>query len=403
MAARTYHALSKGGLAMISENQKTFIVFAVHAHQPYFQFPEVRETIYQESYLPFLRVLEKYPHARVSLSLTKSAGEWLPREFFEKIRALTQGKKIELLVTSAYHYILPLMPPEVIENQLRASQAFCERRVQVTPARGVFLPELAFTPETAQAIGDLGFLWTIADDALFGYCRRNLPPHLRVPNNWIPMSRNCAVFLRAHDRSEDIARGRYENGRAFLRRLIHDQQSWRNECGITGPSYIVLVVDMETFGHHPPKDSLERFLESFFDGAAEFCDTCELAFFSSLLSQFPKRKADIPPGSWATSREDFEQKSYFPLWNHRDNPFHRAWNEFAQVVFSLARLYSSQELADFIQKIFGSCTPWQYSHGKNALARLPFSSCKRVIALLPSSVEKEHLASLLETMDALTR
>lgn len=378
--------------------------FHLNAYQPFTQPKAMVDQIFTESYDPVIGAIEENPCIFLSLDITKSLGERLPPSFLLRIKNLYDKRRIALVNTAAYHYLLPLCPDWVVRRQLELNEQFYrEEFIRNDALTGVFLPELAFSPKLAQTTLMAGYKWVLADDVPFAWKRHNLPSVFRVPQNWIAWMRGCRILLRSSLWSEKIARGEYKDGNRFAEEMLTEHKTWRVACNNTQDSYLVLAVDFETFGHHH-KRAIGNFLIPFFEAITEFGRECKPVSLTAIVNRFPAVPAFVPSGSWATSEENLERGIPFPLWNHPANPFHQAWNEFMNTVFSLISQESVPELRELSDAAFYSCSPWQYFHGNKAVARWCLRSFERMIELLsPLPLQKTALLQKnLKTINELT-
>lgn len=383
---------------------KTFIGFALHAYQPPTQNSQVLKKIFDESYEPVISFLEKESNAFISLDIAKSLGERLPAEFLARIKDLYLNKRLELINTAAYHYLLPLVPQRAVARQLDLNENFY--RTGLTgedPLPGVWPPELAVDESIFRLLKKLGFSWAVADDFLFEYSRRYLPEPRRAPNNWIPVLDGFGILLRSRLWSEMIAGEKFARGDKYLKNLLEGQVAWRKALDITGDSYIILAVDFETFGHHHIW-AIEKFLRPFFREAEIQMDQCSIVPLDHIFKRFPKMSFDnqIAPASWSTSEYDMKKNTSFSLWNHPDNEFHKAWNQFIQIAYEPASENTNPELDSLIEKAFYSCTPWQHANGNMEIARWALPMFQKIIALSPES-KKSKLIELYNIMDVASR
>lgn len=375
----------------------------LHAYQPPTQPKSVINGILAESYEPVIRAVEENPCIFLSLDIAKSLGERLPPSFLLRIKNLYDKRRIALVNTAAYHYLLPLCPDWVVKRQLELNRIFYrEELIRNDELTGIFLPELAFSPRLAQTILGAGFKWVLADDVPFVWKRHKLPLAFRAPQNWVAWMRGCRILLRSSLWSEKIARGEYKDGNKFAEEMLTEHKMWRLACNNTQDSYIILAMDFETFGHHH-QGAIGNFLIPFFEAITEFGRECKPVSLAAIVNHFPAVPAFMPAGSWATSQEDLAQNIPYPLWNHPANPFHQAWNEFMRLVFALApKSPEPHQLGVLLDQSFYSCSPWWAAHeGKDArgIAGWCLPKFKEIIDFLPSNLNKSRLTELYKKME----
>lgn len=377
---------------------KIYIGILLHAYQPPTQTEGMLKKIFHESYLPLISLSEREPSVYFSMDLAKSLGERLPEDFRARIRTLYEGRRIELLNTCAYHYLAPITPSELLERQLRLNEEFYrENFIGNEPLPGIFPPELAFSPELPAFFKKLGYSWCLADDEPFVHMRRKLPVHEQAPYDWIPFMHGFGVMLRSGMRSKEIAFHPEINGEQFADALIHAAKEWGKRTGNEGgEGYTILALDAETFGHHL-HGTVESALLPFCKRIAER-DDAAIVPLNSIFSRFIKKPAYVPPGSWSTGNDPVP----YPLWDHPENKFHRAWNEFIRIACAM-RPYMPEEAEKLFDTSFYSCTPWQYSMGHKNVARWCLINFMKIADSLPEGFEKFRLKELTSEMDRLTQ
>jgi len=94
-----------------------------HFYQPPTQTRDILKKVSNESYRPLLDVIESYPHAKATVNingvLTEMLAESGHSDVLEKLRELAMGGQIEFTGSGMYHPILPLIPQEEMERQIR--------------------------------------------------------------------------------------------------------------------------------------------------------------------------------------------------------------------------------------------------------------------------------------------
>ncbi len=387
--------------------RRIHIGFVLHEYQPPTQDPGVLKRIYEEAYDPILTLAEKNKHIFFSLDIAQSLLEralpesgqppLLPRKFPERIRNLYRNQRIELINTAAYHFLLPLVPEKIAKRQISMNLDFYKKHLTGNDfIPGMFLPELAYAPSIAKIVAESGHRWVIADDFPLVHRHRDARPAYHVPNDGVIENDGCAILLRSRFWSEKISRMDFRSGADFARTLLHKQARWRFQQKSWEDSYVILAVDIETFGHHH-KGSVENFLLPFFD---ELRVRGEEGFISSLDyidGHFAKRLATrVPPGSWSSLPRELDMGIPFHLWNHPQNRFHVLWNEFAKTVFSSVTIdQADPKLVKLLDTAFYSCTPWQYSHNNFKIARWCLPLFNRIAEILPGTGAQKRLTNIL--------
>ena len=378
--------------------------FLLHAYQPWTQLEHIRRRIFYESYWPIISFANSYPGFTFSFDITLSIGEHLPNWFLKYMSDTYSRGKIELLNTSAYHYLLPLHDMATIRRQFRLNEDFYrENFINNDHLPGVFLPELAFSPDIAQNAPLYGFSWCMAEDWSYTYNRLNLPEERRSPLNWIPKCGPAGILVRSSYWSKRIAFGKYSTAEEFLEELIKGQLNWRAETGVNGDSYIILALDMETFGHHQ-RDGITNFLIPFFKKLLECEKIITVTPINKIFEKFPKvdHTQFFSSASWSTEKEHLDRGIAYPLWRHPTNLFHILWGEFAKRAYSKINQVQNKdaELEKLMDKAFYSCPLWQYSYENKKIAYWCIPAFRRIAELLGND---KTLSQLIQRMEILLK
>lgn len=158
------------------------LILAFHNHQPIGNFDGVFEQSYQESYLPFLNVLEEFPDLRFALHTSGSLLEWLEQahpEYIDRVRSLVARNQTEIMGGAFYEPILANIPRRDRIGQITMYTDHLEQLFSTT-VRGMWVPERVWEQSFAGDIAAAGIRYTIlddhhfrsgglADDQLYGY------------------------------------------------------------------------------------------------------------------------------------------------------------------------------------------------------------------------------------------
>jgi alpha-amylase len=145
------------------------LVLALHDHQPIGNFDGVFEAAYQDSYWPFLEVLERYPEIPVALHTSGSLLEWLVEkhpEYIDRIRMLADRGQIEIIGGPFYEPILACIPRRDRIGQIAAYSRYLENLFG-TQIRGMWVPERVWEQSFSGDITQAGIEYTILDDYHF--------------------------------------------------------------------------------------------------------------------------------------------------------------------------------------------------------------------------------------------
>lgn len=145
------------------------LVLALHNHQPIGNFGGVFEAAFQDSYAPFLAVLEQYPDIPIALHTSGSLLEWLVEshpEYIDRVRLLVDRGQIEILGGPFYEPILACIPRRDRVGQITTYSNYLEQLFGVR-VRGMWVPERVWEQSFAGDIARAGIEFTILDDFHF--------------------------------------------------------------------------------------------------------------------------------------------------------------------------------------------------------------------------------------------
>jgi alpha-amylase/alpha-mannosidase (GH57 family) len=145
------------------------LVLAIHNHQPIGNFDGVFESAFQDSYSPFLDILEEYPTIPISLHISGSLLEWLVEahpEYIDRVRSLTERGQIEIVGGPFYESILACIPSRDRVGQISLYSRYLEQLFG-SRVRGMWVPERVWEQGFAGDITQAGIEYTILDDFHF--------------------------------------------------------------------------------------------------------------------------------------------------------------------------------------------------------------------------------------------
>ncbi len=144
-------------------------VLVLHNHQPVGNFDFVIEQAYQDSYRPFLDVLDGFPNLRIALHTSGPLMEWLHThhpEYVERLKDLVRQGRLEILGGAFYEPILAMLPARDRVGQIQSYAAWLERHLECR-VRGMWVPERVWEPDMTSDIAASGMEYTVLDDFHF--------------------------------------------------------------------------------------------------------------------------------------------------------------------------------------------------------------------------------------------
>ncbi|UCC45573.1 MAG: DUF1926 domain-containing protein [Candidatus Zixiibacteriota bacterium] len=147
------------------------LAFGIHNHQPVGNFEAVFEEAHQKAYLPFLKLLERFPEISVSLHQSGILWRWQKArhsEFFELVGRLVDAGRIELMTGGFYEPILTSIPERDIIGQIRMLSEYILSHFETEP-RGLWLTERIWEPHLPKLLSQAGVSYLPVDDTHFIY------------------------------------------------------------------------------------------------------------------------------------------------------------------------------------------------------------------------------------------
>lgn len=277
-------------------------------YQPHGQDPDVLEAIVEQCYRPVLEGIVSREHAKTTININASLLELFDEHgYHDLIDMLKQGGSqgnIEFTSSAKYHALLPFLPEPEMRRQLATNDETNRHYLgDVYQPRGVFLPEMAYSPEVAPVLDAAGYDWVLLDEI----AHKGDTGTTDYTKLYTVKDTNLHVFFRQRRVSNLIMS-------AVVRSAEKLEEAMREELETAG--YLVTGMDGETFGHH--RTGLENLLFEIFDSSA-----FDLVRISDLLDEYDETEEVEPVAStWASSKKDIDEGVQFLTWNDPDNEIH---------------------------------------------------------------------------------
>lgn len=277
-------------------------------YQPYGQDPDILETIVKQCYEPVFTGIVEHDHAKVTININASLIELFDKYgYHDLIDAIKEGGrqgKIEFTGSAKYHALLPFLPRKEMLRQIEINTETNRHYLgDVYQPKGIFLPEMAYSPEVAPAIEEAGFDWVLLDEISYGGTIDSID-HTKL---YTIEGTDLGVFFRERRISNLIMSAVVRSKDSLREAIKEDMESSR---------YVITGMDGETFGHH--RTGLETLLFEIFD-APEF----NLVRISDIADEYQETEEVTPvAATWASSPQDIEDGIQFITWSDPDNEIH---------------------------------------------------------------------------------
>ena len=147
------------------------LAFGLHNHQPVGNFDSVFEQAHRDAYAPFLELMEKFPHLRLSIHQSGILWEWQRKadpSYFKAIRQMVERGQVELLTGGFYEPILTAIPERDVHGQIGMLTEYLHRHFGVN-ASGLWLTERVWEPHLAKTLANAKVKFLPVDDTHFLY------------------------------------------------------------------------------------------------------------------------------------------------------------------------------------------------------------------------------------------
>ncbi|MCG8448927.1 MAG: DUF1926 domain-containing protein [Pirellulales bacterium] len=145
------------------------LVLVFHNHQPVGNFDDVFEQAYQDSYLPFLDVFERYERLQIAIHTSGSLMEWLDAnhpEYVDRLARLVAVRRLEIVGGAYFEPILAMIPSRDRIGQITAYTEWLEARLGAK-VRGMWVPERVWEQSMTSDLVQAGIGYTVLDDFHF--------------------------------------------------------------------------------------------------------------------------------------------------------------------------------------------------------------------------------------------
>ena len=290
-----------------------YVAFVLHIYQPPTQTPTILKQIIKESYQPLFETITNNPDTKITFNINGSLIELLDlyheSNLLDIIRSLVINKQIDLIGSSCYHAILPLIPQEEITRQIKLNEEISHKFLGkgIYKPKGFWLPEMAYEYGVVEPLIAENFEWTVISSVA--------TPDKELPDNYIPFIKpNFKIYFR-NDLLSNLISFKNPTVEEFYNELKGLKNPEKDDY------YVILAMDGETYGHHI-KGLIEEFLEPLLtkiiqDPNAKLIKVAEIPDYFS-----EERKVNPLPSTWSTTAEDLQQGVPFPLWSDPNNRIH---------------------------------------------------------------------------------
>lgn len=310
----------------------------LHIYQPANADAYVIKEATEKSYKRIIKALEKNSKIKFTINITGCVWQrWQGlglNDIIDRLKMLAEKGQIEIVGTAAYHPILPLLPEEEVIKQIKENEQILKQWFKEDKLNGFFLPEMAYSLETAKIIKSLGYEWLILDEiALNGKLG-----HADFNKIYIDKDSGLKIIFRNRELSKsyvpDTLLNKKENEDIFI-----------------------TATDCELYGlrHLDQTGKIEKLL------AREDLETLTISEFIAGHDDAPIGISPLP-SSWESTEHELKNAAPYALWFDKKNSIHKKLWQLANLAIETARKFANDKNCNWIRwhlvRGLASCTFW---------------------------------------------
>lgn len=302
----------------------------------------------EKSYLRLVRALEEHPEIKFTININGSLIiRWEDlgyQDLIKRIGKLIKRSQIDLTGTACYHPVLPLIPLEEVRSQIIENEEILKKHFGSDfKPRGFYFPEMAYSPEVAKLVKEMGYEWTILDEIAYS-------GKLGVAD--------CGKIYEDKNSGLKIVLRSREISNKYVPEAIDEilnNPDFKNKDIVTG-------TDGELYGlkHIDHTAIFEALLKK---------PKLETITISNFIKEENEPKIiSIKPHSWATTEKEYKAKEPFNLWQNKKNKIQMKLWEMADLVYKTVAENKDDKQYNlarwYLVRGFASCSFW-WASGKD--------------------------------------
>lgn len=312
----------------------------LHLYQPATLDKEIVVEAIEKSYSRIIKVLLKNHSAKFTFNISGCLLEKIQeiknhQALLNGIKKLVERGQVELVGSAAYHPILPLIPKEEAERQIKLQEELIQKYFDDIKLKGFFLPEMAYSSEIAKMIKKLGYSWLILDE-ISGTGELN---KLDCGKTYIDSNSDLTVVFRQRRHSQ-----------SYVPKIISKIESTNEK------STIVTATDAELYGlHHTDLSGhLEKSIQN---------KNVRTLTISEFIKQNPPQiSIQILPSSWESTSKELRRHKPYVLWYDKKNKIQMKLWKLAQIAWETVEHHKKDPQYRWaywhLRRGLASCTFW---------------------------------------------
>ncbi len=317
----------------------------LHLYQPANSDNYIISEALHKSYYRLLRLLEENSNLKLTFNISGCLIERLAEmnelDFIDRLKAMVNSGRLELVGSASYHAFLPLIPIEESVRQIKENEEILRRYFgDNLKIKGFFFPEMAFNVDLLKTVKSLGYEWVILDEIS---AENNANLDLNRP------------FYHKESALQVVFRNR-QFSRAYPPDEIIKILSAQSRPG--NDRVIISATDGELYGlrHEDPTAELEGIASD---------KTVKTETISNFINSFVEpdiTETELRESSWESEERDILNGEPFVLWLKKRNKIHRDLWALTKFVWQIGEKNSGDENYEWfrwhLKRGMASCTYW---------------------------------------------
>lgn len=294
----------------------------------------------EESYMRIIRALEENPNVNFTFNIAGCLiNRWRElgyNDLIKRIKRLVKRNQIELVGSVSYHCLMPLVPEEEVEKQIKEDiEILRENFGKSFSLRGFFMPEMAYSRKVARIVKRLGFEWIILDEIAYN----GKLGEVDFKKKYIDKASGLEIIFRSREFSN-----------SYLPNLLANRKFKPKD------DLIIAATDGELYGLRY-KDHWKEF-EKLLARKSLRTET-----ISPFLKKREKKEKIYPIAcNWESSKEELESGKPYFSWYNEDNEIQGLLWELAIFIYKVVQKFRHDENYSWarfhMSRALASCTFW---------------------------------------------
>ncbi len=311
----------------------------LHIYQPANTDAYLIREATDKSYLRLIRALEEHPNLKFTFNISGCLFlRWKELGYYDipkRLKKLIEREQLEITGTAAYHPLLPLIKIKEVKKQILENEKILKENLgEDFKPRGFFFPEMAYGPEPAKLIRNLGYEWIILDE---------ISAQGKIGKvNFKQIYKDQNSGLKTIFRSRDFSNSYVPE---TIQKLINENNI---DFAVTG-------TDGELYGlrHEDPDAIFENLIKS------KKLKTKTISEY--IDSNVKLKEISLLPSHWNATEKDLKNHIPYSLWYDQDNKIQMKLWELANTSYDLIEKHKNDQ--NYV---------WAYWHLVRGLASCTF-------------------------------